>query len=1269
MPNVGEIGQFVLELLDSLSGEVWGWIAQGLGLLGELSRSAAFGLVLLAGGVACAAAWLLQRQLIKRLEAAPRAAVAWGRLELLFSLLAPIVAPVLAVVNARKELKQWSANRKAKRRGQKPPPAAADAPGESPALLVASLGPTFLIAAIAAAVLYWLAILVEPLIHARLRLSTGYSAWQFLFLGQRPELHWLVPLEEIPYLAALLTLGFWLAVWWTLGNLIRQLFLHRDLGRNLIDDRDDERVLRSWRSVFGVRNLVEPAPTYRYWASWCVAAAASLLAWSWTFVAADLYRVRPSAFAVAFVLGLSWGIHLRLRGKLQLPPEAPEVVIEEVSEPGAGWLEVLADLKLNLQLPELGESDEDRPARAIAPLKPTREPPTHRVLSPLTLELLPRSTTEARLTEMQFRVLKDLSLMAYVHIEPPSSEDELQLQRRGSEAGEDRSGLRHRNQIVLAPEGGGKTTLALLAAANHALVHTRASLVIVRDEEQARRTYDQIHQVVEPSTARWNLRLRRIGGDFVTDLTQRIIPDLVICSLHQLVVNLLDSVKIYAPFLENVGLIVVDDVESFAGPVEIHAQLAFRRLKLRLQALAQGRDADEEQAEPLFLVLGTDSMHRTPVWVKSLCGIDAVERRFYPTAATPRRQAAAIEVTAGEEDTQSAEQQQREPQAPAAAAAEVRAGHHQRFYRLSRFETATRQPIRVAQIVEACERLKVPWHYRPCGDDRRHLGRSPLLLANEPIRATSQATDTCVVLLIGKWGDVERELLRLDRAGSAFHRFRGAPEPQPEPIAMIMVGDPDEERALGSCDPATDLGRAIASLPRPIIRPPSGRTTNTHLAADLLQHWTEVEDVVTTFGSPTAHRLRSLLQEGLLVLEERVDVKYGANEYEPKVYVRALASAVSMDEERAWREGVGDKSGLLAKVSQVELVSERITPIRDRTNLNLLSRVDADSSGMVYYPGRIFEDARGRFMVVGRAAHEGTTSRKTTGHDAIEVEPLLTDDMSSPRRQIAICSPQGNGEPDPLTLGHPLLPREPLLIGNLPLDIELNQVEVRITPIATFRLAPITREIRQKKMYGAELRQRYQEQPLRTIALALYPKPGDLPEDFAAEYDLRFAGARLIAAVMRMLLPTIYRGARDSIEVALRVRTVDGAPPTPDHRLGKDDGFFLFDLHAGGNGTARAIYRDGIELLLRLCRLVIEEIVDHERIRALYDHWGDPDEIQTSAPEAGGADARDGALDWLNGRLQPEATVPEEAEAEEEPAAAADDHSANGEDALEQDQP
>jgi len=1095
-------------------------------------------------------AWGLQKRLVLLLTSDPRRPVSRWRLEAPFTLPGLIWLPVALLVHLVRRLAALLAKKKAE----------PEKPQEKPEpLVVATLGPSFLLGGMAAAVLYVLAWAAEPLLRRRLGLPPGSPAWQEIFLG-RPELRPLLPLRQFPWLAGLVNFAVWAGVAWWCARILR-LVLHGTLGRNLAAEREDQGILPLWRRWMGASALHRPAPSYSEWAAWVVACAFPLLVWAWLSLSGDPWRVEPGPFAVASVLWLSWAVHLLLRGTERLP--AGEEAVEEAPAPRVnGWPEVLAWL-------EVPEPRPLEPPRLVEPLRLSALPgDTAGVISPLILELLPEPR---RLTAMQGSVLADLSLQAFVHVDPPARHDNLELEGMPEEAVRDRSGLRHRNQVVIAPEAAGKTTLALLAAANQALVHTRSTLVVARDDAHEEELWQRFRSAVEPSTVRWNLRVRRGGGDLLADLGRGILPDVAVCSLHRLATQVLGNAESFAPFLKTVGLIVVDDVESFCGPVEVHAQLAFRRLAARLERLQGLSEMGElgERSAPPFLVLGAESMHELPAWARALIGADAVTRDFIPSGEEP-------EESAGEPG-----------------------GKHHLVYRLDDLRAASGEPVPAARLVEACEQLSVPWCYRPCGDRRRRLGRLPLRLSDEPRWSVDSPEDACVVLLEGSWSDVRRERLRLRRAGA---RFRRADEPIP--IALVTLVDSVEEAAFA------DLEAEAEKLPRPVLRGPSGRTVQSHLAADLIQHWLEVAEVVEVFGHAAAAVLRRLSRGGLLLADRRTDVHPEVYGYVRKVWVRELA--------RATAPVVGNREAaplLPVPVAQVERVSPEAVAVRDRTRPAVpLAQVDAGAAGFLYYPGRIFTDARGSFVVVGRAADEVLEDGTPLGRDDILVEPILGDDLSTPRRRVD-C--RILAEPDPEVRTVPL---EPVLLGRFPLQVGLLRIEARPRHVATFRLDPVRREVRQRLLRGDDRAAR-----LRTAALAIRPNPA--PESEAPL--LALAEARLIAAAMRCVLPSMVRGAAESLEVALHVEGVPG----PEHALGPEEGFLLFDLDEGGNGAARALLRDGVEPLLRLCRRLLERLSEPGRLAVMHDHWADEAEILAGEEPADPEGPRRRALEWLESRL------------------------------------
>lgn len=1224
-------------------------------------------------GVGYLVAHLMQRALVKSLSADPKAPVAIWQLELRYSgigflfflltLPARLVNGFVGLVGTlfkskktdEKPAVEGGAQGGVAKDGQdatavekKPEP-----PGP---VLVASLGPSFLMAGFITAGIYIVGLLAEPLVRMQMDAPRHFPVWQYLMYGHRPELAWYLPFENFPYAEGVLSLVLWFGVWWWMGRIVR-LVLGSELGRNLVRDVDRSSVLPVWRTWFGLTNLVKPDASYDLWAKWFPLVSIPFLLWSWLTVGGDPYRVDGSLFAVTAVLWVSWGLNLHLKGFARFGEEEVKEEVEREPVKARGWIDALEDMegRFNLVIPM-----PTRDARKIEPLPFTKlDTQTSGVISPLLADILP---PPGRLTYMQHAVLTSISLAAYVHTDPPAVERALSLKTAG---GRENSGdgpdiLRHRNQIVLAPESAGKSTLGLLAACNHALVHTRATLVVVRDQAAAEAFYTSVVEAVSPSTLRWNIRARKVGNDLVNDLSQGIIPDVVVCSLQQLVTQVLENSVVHAPFLENLGLIIVDDVESFCGPVEIHAQLALRRLNMRVRELLNVRDLGEEHA-PMVLVLGSDMMHDMPSWVRALCGIDAVARSFSHSVSDARERESAqharetierqvagkkIAATSGLGFASDEEDESSGP------------GLFQVFYRLADFRTALGERISAREVIESCERLAIPWHYRVCGDPYRRLGRSQLALRDEPRFFKERASQACVVLLQGSFSAVQREQERLSRAGSLFRTIEKDTDGEIdhyEPIAIITMLDPDEEMALSERNERSSLATILRDLPRPVVRPPSGTMIHRHLASDLVDHWMETGEVLEVFGRTTAKTLHELARSGGLLSETRIDVDSSASQYEKRVYVRALSRTVA----RAVAQASGDAlegrheeqpAALLpARVQHVETSSAQISAVRDRTNMGSLFEIDAGSAHYVYYPGRIFEVAQGRFIVVQPSNEQASAqsakgvkeaTRQVVAEGDVYVEPFLNDDVSSPRRRVYVDI---LGDAD----GEAGFEAEPTLIGEFPLAVGLCQVRCTVDHVATYRLDPGSSEVRQRIFHTSQTQAQRDASALVTTALAIYPNPvmAETLSNQAAPM-LTLEDARVVAAAAQAVLASIYRGAEQSLGLAIHVEEPE---PDSDYVLGPADGLFLYDLHSGGNGSARAVHRDGVELLLRMSRLYIERVLNHDRLRANFDHWGDLAELRSERGQAVGGDAaakqeavrrtRVRALTWLDSRLRAEGSV------------------------------
>ena len=1080
-------------------------------------------------------------------------------------------------------------------------------PPEPPPILVPTLGPSYLWAMLITAAIFLLSLALTPLLRWQLDVPAHFPLWSYLAIGHRPELAPFLPLDTYPWLATLLTTSFWLMLWWSFARIVR-LTHWNDIGLNLIDRVRSPGTLTSWRTYFAASSLHDLDASFTTWARWLPLAAAPLLVISFSALGAEPYRVNASSFALALVALSAWSLHLTLKGLYR-----PDTHLED-TKPGAperssqtDWLDVLDHLQStrNLSQPPLA-----RPARPLPGLDfRSLAEDADALISPLLTELLP---APARLTAMQHDVLTHLSHSSFVHLDPPADTRTLGLGQRATPTS---SRLRHRNQLIIAPEGAGKSTLGMLAALNNALTHTRSTLFIVRDDARAGHTAEHLRNLLTPSTLRWNLRTRRIDSHLVEDLATGIIPDVLVCDLHELTTAILADIETFRPLLTNLGLIVVDDLHTFCGPVEVHTQLAMRRLDLRLRALRRSDDADERLA-PIFLMLATETMDNLPTFARALCGVDAAPRIFtLPSqnqdVATPGTLSSPSAPTPG---TAAAHASDDSPDTTSAPDQHL-------IYDLDAFTSTEGTPLSAFDIIAACEACAVPWHWRTAGDDRTHLGRATLPLREEPLHHVDDPLRARVVFIEGHATSVTRQLNALQRAGALL-----PPQPLPEseapgnvaptnPVALITIIDPIERLALDHLPASERLApdldhldrptprvdpHILTTLPRPFLRPPAGELTRRHLASELTQHTTEVAPLLEVFGNDIAPLLRTLARRGELLLDPRTAISQTTRTYEQRLYVRALESSITP-------EHASTDASLPTPVTQVEVASPHHVCLRERTTLIELGRVDAHSARFLYYPGRIFESVHGRHVVVAYADDSAAQGAFNVGD--IIVEPYLGDDRTAPVRRIhvdLIAAPDRGFTPERHFLGE-----QPLGLAHFP-------VQCRLHHRATRRLAPESASIRER------IYPRPDDEPpprMRTRALGIFP-------NLEADACLSLASARLLAAALRVIIPLVYRGADNAITIALSVATDIPESDLPqDHLLTTTDAIFFIDLHSDGNGASRSIERDGVSLLLRLAWSLLANLPSPHALLNAHDDWDAPlsDEEASSALQ--------GALIWLQNHI------------------------------------
>ncbi|MEM9553336.1 MAG: hypothetical protein AAGC60_03695 [Acidobacteriota bacterium] len=1109
---------------------VWGLVALLLDATRALGAGQSLGLAILLGVVLIGCARWLQVHQRTTLAADPTARVRLVRADLARSLPVLPLWPVVLLARALRALQRRRAatheatlqgepdtdqgaieetsgatNEETALESETGTDEALDSP--APAYLAVSLGPTYLVSGAVVVGLYWLGRLVEPFLALGLDAPPRLRAWQVTLLGHRPELAWHLPLDERPAQAALLCFVVYTAAWGLIGRLVRIAWADR-LAVDQWRRRDDKSLLPSWRRAYGVRDLVALAPADAAWTTALLAASGALLAFGWLGLDDSAFGPRPSALAATSVLWLGWTVHRLLTGgQREVEEPAP-------SEPPApaepGWPDVLAELAAR------HGCTEPTPLETPRPLPPSPAHPLA-VSSPLLAELTQDLEALTELQAVELRRLATIqqsaateSMRAESTAAESTAADSTAADSTADEtlrlppidtASDPRAQDRRRQRIVLAPEGAGKTLFALLAACQTTLLTARASLLVARDAARARELHARLRRRVGSSTARWSVRIRSLtasvadsaadglhgngldGGNLgqdslFGDIARGITPDILIVDLHSLVTHLLGDLRAAAPLLRRIGLVVLDDAESYRGPVEIHARLAFRRLRGQLRRL-QEIDHLGEDDDPLFVLLATDSMLRTEAWLRELVGIEAGTASYDP---------------------------------PTPIDDEHARGGLQLHYRLDSFQHRDGAALGVDELIAACERRGVAWHARAAGDGRRHLGLRGRLETREP-RHHVDAEDAAVVLVEGSWSAVRREIERLRHAGCR-HLIRYAAanpsdgEADAPRMALISLVDRDQTQAFDGLDEPAPLARLLRDTPRPVLRSPgAGRSVDAHLGCDLSQGFTEVGDLLARYGEGAATTLRTLATSQLLSTQSREQISTGDGRASQQLFVRVLGRAIGASRDRR------DDAHLPPPPAQVELTAGRRVELVDRDTGASLGRVEAATALLVMYPGRLVERRQGRFVV----ASTSDVAADRSSDSVVSLEPTLSAAVSSPRRHLRLVE-------------RPDAPAMSLQLGERPLQIRRSMVRVLVEHHGSVRLDARDGTLRQR----VDLPAPSVSPPFVTEALilSLTGLAGDDDGNTASPDNSRDA-ARLLAAAVRLVLPVLLRGGDDDVAVGL----------------------------------------------------------------------------------------------------------------------------------------
>ncbi|MEC7987001.1 MAG: hypothetical protein VX278_17665, partial [Myxococcota bacterium] len=980
----------------------------------------------------------------------------------------------------------------------------------------------------------------------------------------------------------------------------------------------------------GTRDYWSISPDVYNWGRWLVLVGAFALLSGIMGLRSEPYVLSPSLWVLTLLVGASWILSLSLVGIVRIV-ETPK---DENPAPSRvpGWPDVMAHLvsdplnaniatpKYQYSLSELDFTD-------------TIEP---NLVSPLLLELLPSYEGEpiGRLTKHQAHVVSHLSEQACKY------EKLIERKKRGIGALEVDLTFGKKTEktgwLVLLPEGYGKTTTGLLLACNHFLMHSERTIYITRSKEQVERLHRFFIQSIQPTTLRWNVRFSKCNGDFFSSIATEIYPEVLLISLEELSTELLNKSSLDA-FFKSVGQVIVDDAESFVGPVEQHAQFTLRRLKQRLKN-ARYVESMSDIWNPIFVGLGCDAMHDMKSWATALFSHDL--EVYHPD--TPLRSSAPQLELLGEVITHACTQntsvsfvdETGEEQASAPAEGEDEdpalsgSGREIFVYSLNDFGPN----VGLKEIIRACEDVLVPWSFRYCGDAYRHLGLSTMRLKREPLYFRNDITDACVLLIRGNWVHIQKELERLHHFGHRFHQFYDAEQPAPEkgftPLVVIYEITFFEENYFSVLQNNEALEFKIEELPRPVVRKPGHWVMKSHLASDLPVNWTEVNDLVFAFGKEVGQVLLELQNLGLIMIEERRELQENDSEYSNRLLIRAMQSAVLTHYE--------PQSPLLPPaLTQVDVASNQEVILFDETSQRSLGITDGVAAFLQFYIGKMWVSSHGIFTV---------SSYDYTGNDQLArvcLEPMIENYVSSPKRRLLFDTPPSVDDVETrLFAAYPI--GLCLLSWTRSQRAESRGTNLRHEPIGTLLLDAITLEIEERRIFRKKETETLKKQALKTDTLWLYPVFQIPEEDNLKPAELSLGAARLLTAAFRFLLPNIYRDAEHALGVALHLAVEDIKSVTRETPMGTEDAIVFFDLQQDGNGASAALYREGIHMLLLATLYFFQTIEKTELFMRLYDHWPDWSEIAGQEGTSNWDTTVSEAITWLARILGKAEAMPED---------------------------
>lgn len=695
-----------------------------------------------------------------------------------------------------------------------------------------------------------------------------------------------------------------------------------------------------------------------------------------------------------------------------------------------------------------------------------------------------------------------------------------------------------RHQLYVASAAGsGKSTLAMLAAMNHVLVHSQAVLIVASSAKDAADLAKRLRNLLDPSPLRWTIQVRLAGDDLVHEAIKGTVPDIIVCDLEWLTLSYLGNEPQMSGFTESLGLIIVDDADAYQGAQAVHAQLSFARLNLSLSRSLAARNADRMRG------------HATSMLVLS----SVLEESYLSSAKTlVKRELTPISF--------------QEPEPSGSEVLGVR-----QFLDLNDFVDSRGDQLLFRDLVDACEKAEVPWTYWRAGARKEERTRLRHQFSIPPRLMRTNPLEAAIVFVEGRFTHVQREFRRLGFAGIDY---LGQPIQGTKAVTFIRMVDRDEQMAFDVRDGGGTLSKLIRRLPMPLVHVPGRAVNESHMTAELNHRSMELKEVLECFGEDSLLRVRELAARGRMTVEPRTLLASGGQEFHEAVYVKARARAVfnSQDPEQQKIQGV---RLLEPPPTQVRHNIDHPVKLYDRVSLSVLDEVDPLVANFRFFPFAAHNTSGQQWIVMERVGGVGMHQyRNEVRQGDVVLEPYGEDWVSVPERRLRFVP-------------HLDVEAEPIQYGELPLRVAQITTNVQGDHLGTRYVDPERYLVQQRRRLLPEDGMGVYTSQDRTDALVIHVASLWRDVDPSLHEPLR----ALFVSAVRMSLGLTYESADHGMDVALMAKEFEE----------EQEWLTFFELSVGGSGAIRALARDGLESLLRLTRLIVERVLNHDRLLARYN--------------------------------------------------------------------